>query len=347
MKKSLRKLTNGLLLVGLGVLLYYAGPVAHELLRGQPDSPALEAAPLLADSPLETAGNEYLFNSLVSLERRRSVYAEAAQTGFIEGRLVESTGHYVQSGHGKNRRFHLRLEGRVTDHPVRLDQVSDGRFLWTDQAWGDVNQLDLRQVWRIDLRRLRKSLANTAASPMRPGEASTDAADPRLWSGLGGAPMLLESLRANFDFALPRQMWLRKQPVYAMVGFWKDELRKDLLVSPKDKTNVNSLPSRMPHHVLVVIGAADLFPYRVEYRGADDPLSSATLSPDARYGESARPLLKLDFMRPKFDGKIASDEFVYTLPQGIDWMDRTTERLEMLRKRQQIAIAQSRPAAPR
>ncbi len=258
------------------------------------------------------------------------------------GGSSEPLGDYFQEGSGKQRRFHLKLEGQVTNQPVRLLQVSDGNFLWTDLKWGAANSNDLRQVWRVDLRRLRGGLAERSADPVRPGEAAADPLNPNQWAGLGGLPMLLESLQTDFDFALPRQMKLLEEPVYAMVGFWKPEQRQALLTSQDGVAETMGLPSRMPHHVLVLLGAKDLFPYRIEYRGVDDPLSAAGIPPDSRYSESSRPLLKLDFKLPQFDVQIPADKFAYDLPQGLEWTDRTVERLEMLRRRREVALAQSK-----
>lgn len=339
MKSTLRKLTNGLLLVGMGFAVYYAGPVAHALLSGDRESKPLPTAPALANGPAGVEGNAYLQQALAALERRESVVAKASQTGVIEGRTVESTGDYWQLGQGRDRQFQLKLQGLVTDDPVRLLQVSNGKFLWTDLRWGEASDVQLRQIWRVDLRRLRKDLSDPQSDQVRPGEASADNLDAGLWASLGGLPMLLESLDANFRFERPRQMLLRKTPVYAMVGFWREDQRETLLQD--SDTADTGLPSRLPHHVLVAIGASDLFPYRVEYRGADDPLSAAGLTADKRYGESGRPLLRLDLVQPRYDVSIPDEAFAYTLPEGVDWMDRTTERLEMLRRRREVAVAQA------
>lgn len=341
MKNSLRKLTNAVMLVGLGVALYYAGPVIHELAVGAGDQPRLEAAPVLADSPKETAGNAYLFNSLVTLEKRRSVTAKTTQYGVIEGRVVSATGDYHQTGSGRSRKFSLELKGKVTDDPIVLRQVSDSRFLWTDMKWGAVDEDGLRQVWRVDLRRVQNRLAQETSDPAQPGQAAVEAFHPRLWAGLGGLPMLLESLEANFDFEQPFQMELRGQPVFATVGFWKEDRRQALLAKRDGAPATTALPSRMPHHVLVVIGAADLFPYRVEYRGPDDPLSAASLPSERRYGSSQRPLLQLNFMQPRFDASPQPDTFVYKPPADVVWMDRTNQRLKVLEKRRVAEIART------
>ncbi|MCA9239107.1 MAG: hypothetical protein KDA37_02855 [Planctomycetales bacterium] len=344
MKTSLRSLTNALLLVGMGFALFYLGPAVRELMRGERDQPELLKAPLLADSPQETAGNHYLYQCLVNLERRRSLATQAVQTGVVNDRLVESTGEYLQVGQGQERRFRWRLQGRVTDEPVTLDQVSDGESLWTDLAWGEASEASLRRVWRVDLRSLRKSLAQPAAENVRPGEAAAAPLDPNMWASLGGLPMLLESLKTNFDFAQPRSMYYKNQPVYAMIGFWKKEQR-DRLLETEDGAGAEPTeryPARLPHHVLVAIGVSDLFPYLVEYRSAEDALSQATLSVDDRFRESRRPMLKLELKPPRFDVEIDANNFAYKPPPDVNWMDRTAERLAMLKSRQRVALMLSR-----
>lgn len=344
MKTTLRKLTNALLLVALGFAVYYAGQVAHELLADRQVDEPLPTAPALADGPAGTEGNAYLKQALTALERRASVAAKASQTGFVEGRTVESTGGYLQQGQGHDRRFSLRLVGRVTDEPVRLWQVSNGKWLWTDLAWGETNDVQLRQVWRVDLRRLRKELAAPQADQVRPGEAAVDTLDPNLWAGLGGLPMLLKSLDANFRFELPRKMVLwQNVPVYAMVGYWREDRLADLLGDSETAAQpTDAPPARMPHHVLIALGASDLFPRRIEYRGGSDPLSAAGLPPDQRYlYTSEQPLLRLDLKEPNFQAAFDAEVFEYAAPHGVDWMDRTSERLAMLRHRREVALAQA------
>lgn len=342
MKTSLRSLTNALLLVGMGFALYYLGPAIHELTRGEPEQPELQMAPLLADSPQETAGNHYLYQCLVNLERRHSLATQVVQTGVINGRLVESAGDYQQVGQGQERRFRWRLQGRVTDDPVTLNQVSNGNFLWTDLAWGEASEVSLRRVWRVDLRSLRKNLAKPTADSVRPGEAAAAPLDPNMWASLGGLPMLLESLKTNFDFAQPRSMYYKNQPVYAMIGFWKEAQRDRLLARDAEDLSeeqpVNRYPARLPHHVLVAIGATDLFPYLVEYRSVNDALSQASLRVDDRFRESQRPMLKLELKPPRFDVDVNVASFEYAPPPGVDWMDRTAERLAMLQGRQRVAL---------
>ncbi|TWT77852.1 hypothetical protein Pla123a_16500 [Posidoniimonas polymericola] len=344
MKTTLRKLTNAVLLVALGFAVYYAGPVAHEMLTaGKADDP-LPTAPALADGPAGAEGNAYLKQALTALERQTSIAAKASQTGFIEGRTIESTGGYLQQGQGQGRRFSLRLVGRVTDEPVRLWQVSNGKWLWTDLAWGEANDVQLRHVWRVDLRRLRKELADPQTEQVKPGEAAVDSLDPNLWAGLGGLPMLLKSLDANFRFELPRKMVLWKNvPVYAMVGYWKEDRLAELLGDAASGTPTpGTPPARMPHHVLIALGASDLFPRRIEYRGGTDRLSAAGVSPDQRYlYTSDQPLLRLDLKEPNFQADFDPEVFEYAAPHGVDWMDRTSERLAMLRHRREVAVAQA------
>lgn len=349
MKTILRNLSNAAALVVLGAALYYAIPIADQLLRGAPQvkKAPLVAAPEAADgAPPTTGGNWVLVRCLYELERYRTIQAKATETGVINGRLVESAGNYCQSGRGESRKFLLELQGRVGDSQARLLEVSDGRFLWTDMAWGLADDVQRRDVWRVDLREVRKRLGQDPVEGVDPGQAHADAIDPRLWAGLGGLPTLIESLHVNFEFSAPRQMRLRDEKVYALIGYWKPERLAALLGEDAPSGAAPDPPERIAHHVLVVIGQRDAFPYRVEYRSQSDPLSADGLEEDARFVESKRPLLKLDLLEPQFNAQIAKEEekFEYAPPQSHDWVDRTSDRLSALRNRRALSLA-ARPRA--
>lgn len=357
MKSSLRKLTSAVLCVALGAAAYLALPTVRRLMWGDNrPAPTLQG---LGDGPLaqveveggtgDNAGNVVLAECLVALDRRASLRVDVLQSGAIEGQMVETSGVYLQQGHGEFCKFSLLLQGRIGSAKSRIWQVQDDRYLFTDIAWDDMTKTSptggvvphpgRRRVSRIDLLQVRQKLE--AAQPRAnttPGRATAELIRPGAWTGQGGLPMLLGALNENFDFATPRQMTFRNEPVYALIGSWKPD-RLNHLLTPAAKpgvaapTSAIAPPERMPDHVLVAIGARDLFPRLVEYRSQSDPLSAPSLSTDARFQESQMPLMRIDLLSVRFDQPISNEYFVYRKPEGVDFRDITDEREQLVENR--------------
>ncbi len=366
MKSNRRKLTaaitRGMVFLVVGMGAFYAFDTVDRLLLSPSDNkmvgplPTIDP-PVLARSAItpnqknagDRRGNPWLTQSLVQLEQRQSLTAEVVQLGWVGGRLVETHGTYRQVGGGANRQFSLRLQGRLADRPARLTQVSDSRFLWTDLRWGDSSDDLDRSITRVDLRRLRRnekqngsasSDSSDGASP-DPGRAVASFTAPGKWLRFGGLPLLLASLNETFDFGPARKMQLRGERVVAMVGHWNPEKLRRLL---KEGEPTNTIPERAPHHVVVALSLETSFPLMVEYRSADDPMSQAGWADAERLRPSGKPMLKLDFLRPEFDIRLAESEFHYTRPSGVAWRDDTARELQIAERRREQAMVAIAPS---
>ncbi|WP_146402120.1 hypothetical protein [Pseudobythopirellula maris] len=350
---------RSLSVVALGFLGYYAYEVGERLLRPSslqpaPGAPTLgdagqgdaTAAPRMtfADEPASGAGNVVLGRALYALEQWPSLATNVSQVGWIDGQHVETSGSYLQKGSGDRRRFAWLLQGRIAGSAVRLLRVSDGRLLYTDLMWADDDPTDGvpgdRSISSVDLRRLRQLNDSEDPSPNEPapGMASASLIDPQKWARFGGAPMLLEALRESFRFSEARLMQLRGRQVYAMIGRW-DTPRSDELFGSEGAPT--SLPSRAPHHALVVLDGESLFPVRVEYRGVGDSLSRAGLSDDDRLRDSQRPLLRIDFEPPRVGVELDDSQFVYQRPDGYSFRDDTDRVLAAERSRRERLTRQA------
>ncbi|MEM9184967.1 MAG: hypothetical protein AAGB00_00555 [Planctomycetota bacterium] len=364
MKTSLRRLTNAVVLVAAGAGAYFAWPTLELLLRGGARERALDKLveaplnqvevpgvvdPALGPVSVSAAGNALLAHCQVALERLASIRVDVLQTGTIKDQRVQTSGDYLQQGSGDDRRFRLWLKGRVGSSTCRVWQVCDGRFVFTDLAWDGAQSTAAgaaspgRQVLtRVDLARVRERFrrGERRGSPA-PGSAAADLVRPGYWAGQGGLPMLVGALADNFDFGAPRQMYLRNEPVYAMIGRWKAARKRKLLTPPPGADAADpgkprdpvAAPPRMPHHVLIAVGARDSFPHLIEYRGHADPLSAGALADDVRFVESAAPLLRVDLLAPRFGEPIAAEMFVYREPEGVDFYEATDERLRLVDSR--------------
>lgn len=339
----IRAAGKAVLLVGLGVAAFYALEVADRLLSG--GAPLPPAAPTaLAETPAARGGeqgNPWLARALVRIAQHRSVACEVVQAGWIDGALVETHGVYRQVGAGADRRFSMRLQGRLGDEAARLTRISDGRFLWTDLRWGEAADEHDRQLTRVDLRRLRREIAETE-SP-EPGRAVVELASPGEAVRLGGLPMLLGSLNEAFAFGSPREMRLRGERVVAMVGRWRSELR-----TRWEGDAAGRFRRRAPDHVVVALSKATLLPLLVEYRSVDDPLAAEGLADEALLRPSARPMLKLDFLRAVTDIAIPETEFAFSAPTDAPLRDETDRELRIAQaRREQTRVAATSGDAPR
>jgi hypothetical protein len=320
------------------------------------------AAPSIATNTPEAVdqavvGDRLLMQAASQLERRASVAARLRHQLSISGQELYGIGSYCQQGSGDE--LKVRLELQIAGQDARLLQVCNSRFLWVDRRLPSG-----RNVTRYDLRQLRAdpALAPPSFDNLDPGKANWSAMQPFLIARSGGLPSLLISLRENFNFLPPQAMRLAiapsdsaqpmNVPVFAVVGQWKPEKLAALLAktedpsqqdaAPKKSKKARPLPERVPQEVLLLVGQADLFPYRIEYRGLETPATANTEGPPIPYQLSVHPLVVLELSDVVFDAPIQAGQFDYT-PGDADWVDQTATLIEKLH-RQGAAQVATRPA---
>jgi hypothetical protein len=279
-----------------------------------------------------------VLQAAIQLERRDSVTARLQHKVNLDGFQLTGVGSYWQQGRGDSLR--VRMELRIVGQQSSLLQVSNGRFLWTD-----LRLPTGRDVSGVDLRQLRSDPSwSRAENELPPGQASWSPMQPELVTTTGGLPALLASLGSHFTFMAPQAMRLTfspplveettSVPVFAVVGHWKAEKLSELLSTDKEKIDKENddgehkelpVPSRLPREVLLLVGQADLFPYRIEYR-REISVAPGTSVP---YQLSSAPMVVLELSDVAFDSPIAASQFDYS-PGDTKWDDRTAERLDQL-----------------
>lgn len=301
-------------------------------------------------------GDRLLVQAIHQLDRRASVTARLRYQAAIGEQPLSGTGGYWQQTNGDDLR--VRMELQLIGQEAKLLQVSNSRFLWIDQ------QLPAgRSVTRVDLRQLRADPLFAAANggqPIQPGEASWSPLQPELSAHSGGLPNLLASLSESFSFLAPQAMRLAlgapsgtettTTPVFAVVGHWRPEQLSALTAasaaSAVDDTTKGSqtadtaaatapwsasLRARMPQEVLLLVGQADLFPYRVEYRHLETPAATNQNGAVIPFQISTNPMVVLELTDVAFDVPIAAGQFDYS-PGDVDWVDQTAQLLERLQR---------------
>jgi hypothetical protein len=304
---------------------------------------------LAADSPPPadiTVGDQLLMQVIAQLERRDSVAAQLRHQVLLDGRRLSGSGSYWQQGSGEE--LQVRMELRfASEQETSLLQVSNGRFLWSDEKLPTG-----RSITRLDLRQLRSDSlqAATELAGIQPGQATWSPVRPELTEFAGGLPTLLASLMESFTFLPPQTMRLKLEPplvsesmslpVFATVGHWKPARLATLLTKPgatDASRRADRFPARLPQEVLLVVGQADLFPYRIEYRQLPAPPTAEDGSP-LPYQLSAEPMVQLEYSDVSFNVPIAASQFDYS-PGDTPWDDRTTEELQKIRKGRQQQMA--------
>ncbi len=371
MKNKLRHLTAPTLVLALAVVAYLlAEPIINDWRaasqQGKPTQPE-ETAPdvglrrVLAENiQVDASGDHQILLAIARLEQRSSVTARILHQANIHGIHLGGKGEYLQSERGTHRHVRWLLESQHDGVRTSFLQSSDGRFLWTDRqvATG-------RRIQRVDLWQLRR-MSKLDLSDDSEGRSTESAPfSPQLTAGYGGLPMLLESLRAHFEFTRPRvfrapeSLGLGSQPVLGMIGRWRPEslavVVADLsqidesLLAPATMTKQleqrlanGPLPAQLPINVLVLLGQNDLFPYLIEYRAIDDVLASADLASESLFQLSRAPLTKLEFFDVVFDREIDGGEFLYSAPDEPAWYDGTDQYVDRMRHIRTIRLAQQR-----
>jgi hypothetical protein len=348
MKNKLPVLTATLLLAAGGMFGYRSYRQQRE--AAAESRPATRVASTSAAStPAQpTAGNQLLLEARTQLIRRTNVTARLRHQISLDGRQLFGVGGYWQQGSGDD--LHMRLELQIANQETAYLQVSNSRFLWTDQRLPAG-----RTITRLDLRKVRNewSRAEQELDELEPGRATGALIEPELSIRHGGLPTLLTSLSDHFTFLPPQSMrWTpapplaglpESFPVFAVVGHWKPEVLA--LYTPKG-TDVAALPERLPQEVLVLFGQADLFPYRIEYRKQLSPPASAVANDQvAPFQLSSEPLVLVELSAVSFDGQIAAGQFDYS-PGDAEWDDHTAEYLDATRLHRQTRMAAQKQATP-
>jgi hypothetical protein len=294
---------------------------------GPPGSSGPATAPASRSAgaePLPADGDALVKRVLDNIERRPNVAAKVRQFTRLEDETLAGTGVYWQQGVENLRRTYMRLQSMAGDEPASYMQVFTGQELWLDRRVRDE-----RKVSRVDVGRIVRDL-NLAESggwsqPRR--EASTSS----VALVRGGASQLVAELHRCFEFAPPQQTRFDGVPALAMVGRWRsEELARTW---PGLETGNGAWPAHLPQHVLLVVGAADLFPRLVEYRrGSQASLAESGSAPAL----SADPLARFEFYEVNFVSAMRDEAFEFAAVD-IDWRDITTRVIERLRSRGKLA----------
>jgi hypothetical protein len=263
---------------------------------------------------------------LAAMERRPNITAKLRYESRFGDEPLMGAGNFWQLGTGPQRLTRWEMQTQFADKSASYVQVFDGRYLWTDRHLPSG-----RQVRRLDVGNLKARLRSSA------GLSSTN---PNGWEDLvggaefrGGLSQVLADLLRRYQFAAPRATELRGFALEALIGRWRPEQFAELCpIQGEDQ----AWPAQLPHHVLVMVGRNNLFPYLIEFRRAED----ADLMENLSGLQPARdPLTRYEIFEVRFAD--ATDNTVFQFKPGdVDWSDETSLVFDRVNKQHDAAEAQ-------
>jgi len=272
-----------------------------------------------AKASTSSSGDLFLGEVLATLQHRPSVAARLRHKSRLHEVALSGSGKYWQRGTGNQQVTRWEMQTQVAGKTASYIQVFDGNHLWTDRTLPSG-----RRVHRLDTGRLQSRLRITnASSDNLKSEAEWDT-ELAMAIGQGGlAEMLADALR-RFTFAQPRPSQLNGLAVKALVGQWRrDELEK-LWPELAEGGDSPIWPKQIPHHMLLLIGQNNLFPYVVEHRRVDDAQLAASAVGDRPTHD---PLLRYELFEVQFAAAMEDSLFEFK-PGDVQWSDETALVLE-------------------
>jgi hypothetical protein len=288
--------------------------------HAQPATPSISNA--------SVSGDQFLAEVLATLQRRPSIAARLRHKARLHEIALTGSGKYWQRGVGKQRETRWEMQTQVAGKTASYVQVFDRNHLWTDRTLPSG-----RKVHRLDVGRLqsrRRIAAVTARSLKTESEWEPEIAAAEGQGGL--AEMLADALR-RFTFAPKRATQLNGLAVYALVGQWRRAELEKLGPELNGDDDTPTWPRQLPHHVLLLVGQNNLFPYVVEHRRWDDAQLAATAAGNR---PTRDPLSRYELYEVQFAAAMDDSLFEFK-PVDVQWTDETLLVLKRLQDQEEAA----------
>lgn len=195
-----------------------------------------------------------------SIEARQSILAKVRQQTDLYGHKLVGSGSYMQQGRGVDRRYRFELKIPIGDRVGVFEQICDGDHLWYRQDLAGKLSLS-----HLDMARVRDAVRDGA------GQGNPLFGVGSQGMSIGGLPKLLRNLERSFQFTSISPNRLDTVDVWALQGEWRPDRLLELFPEQKERMlkgkpfTPGKVAEHFPDRVLLVVGRADLFPYRLEY----------------------------------------------------------------------------------
>lgn len=254
-------------------------------------------------------GDAFVAEVLAAMERRSNVTAKLRHQSRLGNDTLLGSGHYWQLGAGPQRVTRWEMQTQVAGKNASYLQVFDGRYLWSDR-----HVPSGREIHRLDVGNLKARLRSNpkTAHDTSEWEELLRAAEFR-----GGLSQMLADLLRRYRFAPPRATQLNGFAVEALIGQWRPEQFAELCTIIDEE---HPWPEQLPHHVLLLVGESNLFPYVIEFRRATDaPLADNLTGLKPTHD----PLTRYEIFEVQFAAAVDNTIFQFK-PGDVDWSDETS-----------------------
>ncbi len=261
----------------------------------------------------DASGDPLLARALDTLDRHVSLAARLRHQSRLNEYTLMGSGNYWQRGTANQRVSRWEMQTQVAGKTASFVQVYDGNHLWTDRRLPSG-----REVHRLDVKLLQERLPSDNAVHLQAAA-----------QGRGGLAQMLADLLHRFEFGPPRQTQLNGLAVYALTGRWREEELLSLWPDRDQQAEgTTSWPKQLPHHVLVLLGKDNLFPYVIEHRRWNDAYLLSTV---AGLRPTRDPLVRYEVFEVQFASAMDPRLFQYK-PGDVPWTDETALVVERLRE---------------
>jgi hypothetical protein len=328
----LRRFTSRLVVAALAVVGgYFAAQMVATTQSSVPQAHRASSS-MGASSDAATSswvdGNALVDRVLMTLERRPNVAAHFRQWLQVGVEPLAGAGEYWQQGVGNTRRTCWQWKTMVAGEPATFCQILDKDH----QLWTDSRLPSRRTVTYVKVSNVRRDLE--AARALGQGGAGGDPQKLELLAR-GGLSQLIAELQRCFAFGPPVKATFEGRDVLAMIGRWRSEALARAWPSLQADAP-NGWPAPLPHHVAVVVGDADFFPYVIEYRRGSD----ADLADGPGSQISDNPLARYEFHDVDFTATMREQLFEFP-STDVEWKDVTSEVVDRLRPASPVAAEQT------
>ncbi len=277
------------------------------------------------------SGEQTLFSALDAIQRRVSISARIRHHSRLGDHTLMGSGTYLQRGTAEQRVSRWEMQTQVAGKTASYVQVFDGNYLWTDRGLPSGREVRRLEVGLLKSR-LRTGMANRSASISRRAGEFGHRLDDVL--GRGGLAEMIADLLQRYEFEPPRQVQLNGLGVHALIGHWRSEELVALGIKrgQQEDGEEASWPKQLPHHVLVLLGKGNLFPYVIEHRRFSD---AHLLSTVAGLRPTRDPLVRYELFEVQFALALDPGMFQYK-PGDVQWTDETSLVVERLRQQQSL-----------
>ncbi|MFO0951737.1 MAG: hypothetical protein U0835_11430 [Isosphaeraceae bacterium] len=298
---------------------------------------AKAAEPAVVETPTE--GDKQVEAAARKVEALKSVSASITQKVDLLDQAFEVSGRYLKAPDHKVL-LNLKVSG-LADATGQMLQVCDGETLW-----------DYQQI--LEGQNYRKVVVGQVFPKLNSPDL-----DPELKAqvmaqlGFAGPEELLKGLRKSVRFTQMDPGTLDGKEVWILRGEWRD--RTGLIGAGNQPIPLTMpLPPYVPSLVILTIGKADGWPYKLRLVGKKPSilLDTRKVGPDGRPIGSRNQIadvkptsIELTYSDVKLNPELKIDEFVFQAPPGARVNDSTQELLTVLDQAIQVSAARKRAEA--